>query len=196
MTWAKWPARFSSMMIGVQTNHAQDVPRLLEENDGVWRPVRGSEVVWMKKVRVEQNRAHRHPHRLTAQWLGKQAFRVSQTVFFSFCLCGFGSRLRTRDRLFWRWVCPGTQRTSRIHCGSVEELVNSPAWLTGSTRRSEKLVWIPEWFSPPCMWKNASYRFLSAACVWTGPRRKGAKLGWWLQTTGITLNHIVVQFPP
>lgn len=38
----------------------------------------------MKKVRVEQNRAHRHPHRLTAQWLGKQAFRVSQTVFFFF----------------------------------------------------------------------------------------------------------------
>lgn len=179
------------MVIGVQTDHAQDVPRLLAENDGVWRPVRGSEVVWMQKVRVEQNRAHRHPHRLTAQWLGKQAFRVSQTIFFLFVCVGLVAD--------WEHVivCFGggfVQARSSLHEYPAAPSENRWTLLRGW--RDLRGGAISERFSPPCMWKNASYRFLSAACVRTGLRRKGATLGWWLQTTGITLNHIVVQFPP
>lgn len=95
---------------------------------------------------MEQIRARLHPHRLllhrlTAQRLGKQALRVSQTsFFFCFCLCGFGSRLRTRDHLFWRWVCPGTQcaltNTPQLRLPSQSE--NRPTHLTGSTPSDEK----------------------------------------------------------
>lgn len=122
----------------------------------------GSEVVWIKKVRVEQGSASMHPHRrllhwLTAQWSGKQPFRVSPAFFFCFCLCGFGSRRRARDHLFWRWVCPGTQCVPQNPPPPppppLREPVSSPLWLTGLRRGRGNSFGFLNDFPRLCTWK-------------------------------------------
>lgn len=156
----KPPARFSSMLLGIKTNHARVVPTLLAENGSVHFPGRGSDVVWIKKVRVEQGGACMHPHRqllhwLTAQWSGKQPFRVSRAFFLFFCffvfvcvglvadwghviICFGGGFVRARS-VFHRIRCHGRPRsraTGELSCVAV-----------GFIPREGKLVWIFEWFS-------------------------------------------------
>lgn len=85
----KPPARFSSTLLGIESHHARLVPTLLA---ACAFQAGGSEVVWIKKVRVEQGSASMHPHRrllhwLTAQWSGKQPFRVSPDFFFFVFVC-------------------------------------------------------------------------------------------------------------